>query len=65
MRKWLDDPIPMLGGRTPREAARSERGRDTLTHMLVRQQEVFAAGQGLPVVDLSEIWKELGLQPRA
>ena len=65
MRKWLDDPIPMLDGKTPREAARSERGRDTLTHMLVRQQEVFAAGQGLPVVDLSEIWKELGLQPRA
>jgi hypothetical protein len=65
MRDWLDERIPALGGKTPREAARSQRGRDDVVHMLVRQQQIFAAGPGLPPVDLQEIWKELGLQPRA
>lgn len=64
MRAWLDEPVPLLGGKTPRQAARSERGRETVTHMLLRQQQIYESGP-LPPIDLSEIWAELGLTPRA
>jgi hypothetical protein len=63
MRAWLDEPVPLLGGKTPREVARSERGRETVTHMLLRQQQIYENGP-LPSIDLSEIWTELGLAPR-
>jgi SEC-C motif len=32
--QWLDDSIPALGGRTPREAARTKRGREQLDALL-------------------------------
>ena len=64
MRLWLDEPIPMLKGKTPRQAARSQRGRDDVTVLLTQQQELFNAGPGIPPIDLSEIWRELGLDPR-
>jgi hypothetical protein len=64
MRAWIDEPVPVLGGKTPRQVARSQRGRETVTHLLLRQQQIFDAGP-LPSIDLSEIWSELGLQPRA
>ncbi|HEX7478375.1 MAG TPA: MbcA/ParS/Xre antitoxin family protein [Polyangiales bacterium] len=65
MRRWLDEPIPMLGGKTPRQAVRTERGRDDVTLMLTHQQQLFAAGPGVPPIDLREIWQALGLEPRA
>jgi hypothetical protein len=34
MRDWLVEPIPMLGGKTPRHAASTERGRNDVTLML-------------------------------
>lgn len=64
MRTWVDQPIPMLGGKTPRQAARTERGRDVVTHMLIQQQQRFDKGEDLPAIDLTEIWHSLGLQPR-
>jgi hypothetical protein len=64
MRKWVDEPIPMLNGKSPRQAVRSARGREDVTHMLVRQQEMFGANGNLPPIDLAPIWKELGLRPR-
>ena len=33
-RRWLDESIPALGGRTPREAARDPVGREELEHLL-------------------------------
>ncbi|HZR14976.1 MAG TPA: SEC-C metal-binding domain-containing protein [Acidimicrobiia bacterium] len=33
-RRWLDEPIPALGGRTPREAADDPVGREELAHLL-------------------------------
>lgn len=65
MRDWLDEPIPMLGGKTPRQAARTERGRDDVTLMLIHQQQLFDRGPGLPKIDLTEIWHSLGLTPRS
>jgi hypothetical protein len=64
MRDWLDEPVPMLGGKTPRQAARTERGRDDVTLMLVQQQQLFDRGGGMPKIDLTEIWHSLGLTPR-
>jgi hypothetical protein len=64
MRTWVDEPVPMLSGKTPREATRTARGRDDVTLMLVHQQQLFDAGEGLPKIDLTEIWRTLGLQPR-
>lgn len=64
MRAWVDEPIPMLGGKTPRQAVRTERGRDDVTLMLVRQQSLFDQGAGMPSVDLTAVWRELGLTPR-
>jgi hypothetical protein len=59
MREWLDEPVPMLGGKTPRQAARSQRGPENVTHLLIRQQQIFESGPGLPPIDLGEIWTEL------
>lgn len=63
MTTWLDTPIPMLDGKTPRQAVRSEKGRDDVTHLLVRQQQGFNANPQTAGIDLSEIWQVLGLSP--
>ena len=65
MRQWLDKPIPMLKGKTPRQAARSERGRDDVTLILTQQEQLFQSGPGMLPIDLTEIWRELGIEPRA
>jgi hypothetical protein len=66
MQAWIDEPVPALGGKTPRQAVRSQRGRDDVALMLTRQQQIFEAGANLPVIDLREIWDTLGihLEPR-
>jgi hypothetical protein len=61
MTTWLDTPIPMLDGKSPRQAVRSEKGRDDVTHLLVRQQQGFNANPQMAGIDLSEIWKALDL----
>lgn len=60
---WLDTPIPMLDGKSPRQAVRSEKGRDYVTHLLVLQQQGFNANPQTAGIDLSEIWEALGLSP--
>lgn len=60
---WLDTPIPLLDGKTPRQAVRSGKGRDDVTHLLVRQQQGFNANPETAGIDLSEIWEALGLSP--
>ncbi len=37
--QWLNDSIPALGGKTPREAARTKSGRERLT-MIVNEIEL-------------------------
>ena len=62
-RSWLDEPIPALGGRTPRHAAKLKTQRPVLVSLLkyieggMFRQE--AAGQ--PRIDLSFLWTELGI----
>ena len=54
-RRWLDDHIPALGGRTPREAALDPIGR----HELERLLDSFDGGPGL--MDVARLRQALGL----
>jgi len=60
-RKWADEPLPALDGKTPRQAARSRAGREQLD-LVLRQME--NAEQRLPEperLDVSSLRAELGL----
>jgi len=61
--RWIDNRLPMLAGRTPREAAREAAGRALLVRMLKEQihevDEARLRGKMLP--DPMETVRELGL----
>jgi hypothetical protein len=60
-RAWPDQPIPALGGRTPRAAARTESGRERLEALLLD----FASSPPNPMSpDVDALRRELGLEPR-
>ncbi len=64
-RKILDEPIPMLGGKTPRQAARTRTGRPKVLAWL-KYLENSTAQRHRPedpmaTYDLSWLWAELGL----
>lgn len=59
--RWLDEPIPRLDGKTPREAARAN---DSRTVEMLKELEVMyekALSSGQPAFDPSWMWEELGL----
>ena len=61
-RKVLDEPVPMLGNRTPRQAARTKKGRAAVVEWVkfIESSESRAAlEQQRQPVDLSWIWAEL------
>jgi hypothetical protein len=63
-RRTLDEPVPMLGNRTPRECARSKQGRKKLANWIkeIENGELRrAAGTDVPPYDVSWLWRELGL----
>lgn len=65
-RRVLDEPVPMLGDRTPRECARTKSGRARLTRWLKEienGERHGAAASGQPAYDVTWIWQELGLRP--
>jgi hypothetical protein len=65
-RRTLDDPVPMLGNKTPRECARTKQGRVKLVRWLkqIENGELQqAARQGAPAYDTAWMWKELGVEP--
>jgi hypothetical protein len=62
-RRWLDEPVPALGNRSPREAARLKTGRPKVVALL-QEFENMAARQrleGRPAYDFGWMWGELGL----
>ena len=64
-RRTLDDPLPMLGGRTLRQAARTQKGRKEVVDWLKGLENIEhrkAARQGQPVYDTTWIWQELGIE---
>lgn len=63
-RRTLDEPVPMLGNRTPRECARSKQGRKRLANWIkeIENGELRqAAGTSVPPYDVSWMWRELGV----
>ena len=62
-RGWLDEAIPALGNRTPREAARLKRIRPKLVSLLQEFENMSARErlEGRPAYDFAWMWAELGL----
>lgn len=63
-REWLDERIPALGGKTPREAARDFKGREKLVALLKELENRGArhakdTGVGY---DALWLWRELGIE---
>jgi hypothetical protein len=59
---WIDQPLPALEGKTPREAARTAQGRAAVDVLLkdMENHEQRSAGDG--AFDFSEIRRELRLE---
>ena len=60
--EWLDLEVPALGGRTPREAARSPKWRKELILLLREAEQREARTPPSQRVDVSWMWAELGLE---
>ena len=62
---WLDEQLPVLGGKTPRQAARTKRGQEHVVRLLHDQENSTAKLPGGDRVDFSVAYRELGLLARA
>jgi hypothetical protein len=61
--RWVDESLPALDGKTPREAVRTERGRRQVRD-LIRGIENLEEGErkrGRPALDLTELRRTLGV----
>lgn len=63
-RDWLDQSVPALGNRTPRQAARLESVRPRLIGLLkeFENQSERMRREGRPAYDFGWMWQELGLE---
>jgi hypothetical protein len=59
---WLDEPIPALSGRTPRQAASSAQGRAALDVLLKEMEQWEAAGDAASAYDVTQLRRKLGLE---
>lgn len=60
--KWLDEDIPLLGGKTPREAAKESEGRLMLEGILEDMEAMKDADdRGLDEPDIGRLRRELGI----
>lgn len=63
-RNWHNEPIPMLGDKSPQQAMRSKAGRLDVIQLLKSyetQDERRAATAGRPGIDYGFLWKKLGM----
>ena len=63
--KTLDDPLPMLGGKTLRQAVTTNKGRKKAVDWLKHLENIEhrrTANQGLKPYDTGWIWQELGIE---
>jgi hypothetical protein len=58
---WVDEKIPALGGRTPREAVRSARGRERVDALLKEIENMECRFEGGQTFDVAILRRELGL----
>lgn len=58
---WIDTPVPALGGRTPRQAARTQRGREQVDVILRSMENGEHRAGGGPPFDFGTLRRGLGL----
>jgi hypothetical protein len=66
-RHWADQPVPALGGLSPRQAIRTPGGRREVVDLLKEyelQDQHSAREQGLEPASWRFLWKQLGLSPK-
>jgi hypothetical protein len=65
LHRWPDAPSPLLNGRAPREACRSQSGRQRVAALLLGLERDFARLKrlGRPWADITPLREELGLPP--
>lgn len=63
VRGWVDEPLPALGGQSPREAAQSKTGRPRVVALLKDMESLAARDrlQDRPAYDFGWMWAVLGL----
>ncbi len=61
--KWLDTSVPALGGKTPRQAARTAKGRRQLEEVLksFENMEDWKRQRGEPFIETARVRADLGL----
>ena len=65
LRQWIDDSIPALGGLTPREAAKTPKGRRQVLALIdraVQMQAMMPETPGTFAPDYRKVIKMLGLE---
>jgi hypothetical protein len=64
-REWPDEPLPALDGLTPREAARTPKGRRQVADVLrtIENSQARERLESGSAYDVSWLWEELGLKP--
>ena len=60
---WIDERIPALNGKTPRQAVKTKAGRDKVVAMLKDQENSMQRQPGAALVDFSAVYRELGIEP--
>jgi len=60
--QWFDQPVPMLGDQTPREAMQTKAGRAALVDLLKLYENGEAGKRAEDRYDFTWMWQELGLQ---
>jgi len=64
-KRWPDEPVPALGGKTPKAAVRSKKGRQAVIELL-KDFEIHETGkasrEGGEPFDFGFLWKRLGLE---
>lgn len=58
---WIDEEIPALRGKTPRQAVRTRRGKQQVIAMLKDQEHTAQRWPGGDRIDFAAIWRMLGL----
>jgi hypothetical protein len=61
-RKWLDKPLPILGGKTPRAAARSAKSRKDLEEVLRLIEDIESGQPKDERFDFGSLRRELGFE---